>query len=1452
MARGADTTLKVTVLGDADKLHETFDRAGVSAEGFGSKMMKVAGTVAGAFAAYKVADFVGDSISKASDMQESLSKTMVVFGSAADAATVYGQALSDAQVEAGKAAEKHAEVVASSEGRIADIREDAAEKAADYAERIKDAEEDAAEVSVASYEKVKDAKRDQADVIETQQQRIEDIERAGARSVEDATTAQAKAYEKVADRRKDAADKLIEAEAALAKAQASGAKPDEIERLTQRVNDARESQQRVTRDTAHEIEAADTRLARATEDAARARERAHDEAAEKTEEAARRVEKAEKDGVSAREDAQGRIEELREDAKRSADDAVEKEDEIRAAVAKSRREANEAQEEVARIQASIAKAHAETAAAGGMLNTKWGKEIEKFASDAARNYGLSKRAALDGASQFAIFGKAAGMSGADLVGFSTKFTGLSADMASFHNTKPEQAINAIGAALRGESEPIRAFGVMLNDATIKARAMKMGIYDGTGALTAQQKVLATQAEILAQTTDAQGDFARTSSGLAGQQKILAAEMENATTSIGQKFLPIAKGLVTAGAELMKAWDADGFRGVFKKVQEVWGEVWPGIKEKLGELLTGLGNWIVESGPGILRKLGEWTGAFLNWYYTDLLPKVLSKLGELIGKILSWIGDNREAILNKLGEWTGKFLEWAGSIIGPLLSKLGELLGRMLTWLSDNRQQIFDKLGEWTGAFIDWTGDLLVKILEKLPGITGPIIKWIGDNGPTILLELAKWTGSFLLWIAQMNLEMMGKFATDVLPALLKWIASVAGDILTELGKWGAQFVGWAAQLALDMPGMMVKAATALLKWVADTAPTLLTELGKWSAKFVAWVALAAADLVKEGTAKALDFFAWIGTNAVNLPFELAKWTLQFTMWVGGLASEMVSGMAGLISWIGSQFVNLPGELAKWTGEFVSWVGGLAGAAGDAILSFANKVGQIIVDFIKEHINPANWFGEGGGVGGTSGTGLSKSGKMMRFKDGRWEYADFGTPVPEDDLPEEAKTGGAGVGGRVGASGSAGGGASGSGISGRNSQGGAIFIPPTGATMDPVTGVWTLPGGGVWNPTSAGGDIDDDDWDDEHHDLGKRRPGEDGLSESAIRMRRAVQAGFKGFTSIGGYDPSRPDYSDHKRGKALDIMLPGLHSPIGYQIAAWAKNAASAYKVKYVIWDNEIWNPSVSNSWRDYATSGPVGRKNQSSPTGRHEDHVHISMLGNGALVRGSSGGRLAMLGEAGDDEAVIPLNRSTAATFGAWLLDALFSAWRGRNGWGSSAGGGMGSAPRAPGAGGPTHRSPEVPWVLDNRVVTTPGVFNAAVRLYLEAITGRPVTPPAGPTNATPISNSSAGRVQGAGFNPGVPAPGAVNDPSPYNPNHPTGLWPSSGPTAPQAPVYPAGYNPDHPLGYWPEPKVQVVVHVAGSVLTENDLNNVIRDAVTSRQTVIALRDSMLEAKRQGVAMGLG
>ncbi len=176
--------------------------------------------------------------------------------------------------------------------------------------------------------------------------------------------------------------------------------------------------------------------------------------------------------------------------------------------------------------------------------------IQKWAGTADTSLGQSKRAALQAAGGFGLIAQKAGLGGKETAAFAKQFTGLSSDLASFNNTTPEEAVVALSAAMRGESEPIRKYGVLLDDATLRARALKMGLIKTTkDALTPQNKALAASEEIMAQTKKAQGDFARTADGAANKQRILAAQSENLQAKLGKGLLPAYEALLRVGSKL---------------------------------------------------------------------------------------------------------------------------------------------------------------------------------------------------------------------------------------------------------------------------------------------------------------------------------------------------------------------------------------------------------------------------------------------------------------------------------------------------------------------------------------------------------------------------------------------------------------------------------------------------------------------------------------------------------------------------------------------------------------------------------------------------------------------------------------------------------------------------------------------------------------------------------------
>ena len=164
-------------------------------------------------------------------------------------------------------------------------------------------------------------------------------------------------------------------------------------------------------------------------------------------------------------------------------------------------------------------------------------QITAFGETAAEATGLSQRAFQELATSTGALLTNMGYSQDEAAESTINLAQRAADMASVFNTDVDTALSAINAGLRGESEPLRAFGVGLSDAALKSQAMAMGIYDGTGALDASQKALATEALVLEETSKYAGDFADTSDSMANAQRTVQAQTEDLAAEFGQVLLP---------------------------------------------------------------------------------------------------------------------------------------------------------------------------------------------------------------------------------------------------------------------------------------------------------------------------------------------------------------------------------------------------------------------------------------------------------------------------------------------------------------------------------------------------------------------------------------------------------------------------------------------------------------------------------------------------------------------------------------------------------------------------------------------------------------------------------------------------------------------------------------------------------------------------------------------------
>jgi hypothetical protein len=182
------------------------------------------------------------------------------------------------------------------------------------------------------------------------------------------------------------------------------------------------------------------------------------------------------------------------------------------------------------------------------------ESVLKWAQDSATAFGMSKQQALEAAGTFGNLFTSMGLGKDKAAEMSTGLVELAADLASFNNLDPNVVLEKLRSGLVGEVEPLRTLNINLTMTAVKAKAVQMGLADANGEVSQAALLQARYALILEQTSNAQGDFARTSDGLANQTRILKAEFADAMATLGKNLLPIVLDGVKAINKMLEAFN----------------------------------------------------------------------------------------------------------------------------------------------------------------------------------------------------------------------------------------------------------------------------------------------------------------------------------------------------------------------------------------------------------------------------------------------------------------------------------------------------------------------------------------------------------------------------------------------------------------------------------------------------------------------------------------------------------------------------------------------------------------------------------------------------------------------------------------------------------------------------------------------------------------------------------
>lgn len=178
--------------------------------------------------------------------------------------------------------------------------------------------------------------------------------------------------------------------------------------------------------------------------------------------------------------------------------------------------------------------------------------MQDFVKTSITQYGMSELTAKQVGSRFQAMGTAIGFSQGKMADMSIELTKLTGDLASFYNEEQSDVARRLQSIFTGETEPMRRYGVDLTNATLKEYAMSKGLNSNISAMTQAEKTMLRYQYVIERTSNAQGDFARTSDTWANQIRQLKQQFEAWSAIVGSSLINAFKPFVkTLNAVMQK-------------------------------------------------------------------------------------------------------------------------------------------------------------------------------------------------------------------------------------------------------------------------------------------------------------------------------------------------------------------------------------------------------------------------------------------------------------------------------------------------------------------------------------------------------------------------------------------------------------------------------------------------------------------------------------------------------------------------------------------------------------------------------------------------------------------------------------------------------------------------------------------------------------------------------------
>jgi hypothetical protein len=354
--------------------------------------------------------------------------------------------------------------------------------------------------------------------------------------------------------------------------------------------------------------------------------------------------------------------------------------------------------------------------------------IEDWAKTANVNLGLSQAAAEQAAGGFGLFLTNMGVVQDKAAGMSTSLVSLAVDLAELRHVDPNEMLASLQSALAGRGGDLKKFGIIVDNATIKQKAMAMGIYSGVGAMDDATRATAAYQLILDQTSKYQGFFANQTNDVGASLAKLKAVGTDLLAGFGQLLIPTLVKFMEALIPILL------FLNNLPAPVKTIIVVLLGLAAAVGPALLVTGQIVttISSIIGLFGGGGALAGLFVG--FVPALAAVASGFVAIgvpiifliaaIGLLIFTIIQLGPAAWNTI-QMLGGIFQALPQIIEPALANVGKLIS---AWSKNT----WDSIINWVKNIVQTFGTLPGLIGQKMSAVGQIISIWLRNAWQTIV------------------------------------------------------------------------------------------------------------------------------------------------------------------------------------------------------------------------------------------------------------------------------------------------------------------------------------------------------------------------------------------------------------------------------------------------------------------------------------------------------------------------------------------------------------------------------------------------------------------------------------------------------------------------------------------------------------------------------------------------